>query len=341
MLFIVLTALISIIVTVMQSDHDSNGKGIASSESATVQAAMPVRSHPRASIAHTFSQDKPLKFQLPFLLEAAKNNDSYAACVLARALQICRQRDDEGESDAFLDAYASEYTATLNNEEVASLANAVAIREKKASAICDQIIASDQDIFDDIVYKSAQSGDPVSMRIFALQHDKRTMFGDPVAVSKLHIDRHNKYAEQMLNRAADAGDPIAIRSIYSVYATGVISTSFDKVKVRRDAVKSIAAYAALKSVDDYRLKARSRAGDIAQAEAYINESVSGFNQTDHIRLARLKEAYVRAYRTKKDLERSERRCSIPCRNKLAAIISYAEGFSSDHSSAQRQSGLRP
>ena len=292
-------ALLSIIAAIIHSDRDSNEKSMASLKVTAEQAAEPVRSHPRASFAYSFSQDNSLKFQLPFLLEAAQSNDSYAACVLARALQICRQRDSENESDFFLDAYPSEYTASLSDEEVASLANAVAIREKKASAICDQIVASDYEMFDEIVYKSARLGDPVSMRVFALQHDKRTMFGDPVAVSKLHVDRHGKYAEQMLNRAADAGDPVAIRSVYSVYATGVISTSFDKVKVRRDEVKSIAAYIALKAVDDYRLKARSSAKEIAQTEQNIHESVSGFSQADQIRLARLKEAYVRAYRAKR------------------------------------------
>ncbi|GEM_PF-1405538 len=253
----------------------------------------------RADIARSFSQNHSIKSQLRFLLEASKENDAYAACALARALDICRKRDADNEADVSLDAYASAHTASLSEQEVDSLANAIAIREKTASAMCDLLTDDEQKVFDEIVYKSAQLGDPTSMRIFALQDDKRTIFGEPVPVSKAHIDRHGMYAEKMLNLAAEAGDPVAIKAIYSIYATGAISTSFDRVKVRRDDVKSVAAYKALEAVGDFRLKARSSAGEIEQARKDIDETVSGFGQAEQIRLAKLKEKYVRAYRSKK------------------------------------------
>ncbi len=261
-------------------------------------AAAAYRDPPSRPLARFFP-DLPLKSQLKTLLEASRQGDRHSACVLARALQMCRNLDAGNESNVVLDAYTSKYAASLNDEEVASLAAAIAARETTASTTCAELAAGDYDALDDIVYESATMGDPVSMRMFALQQDKMTTFGDVIPVDRKLIDRHRLHAEAMLNRAAEAGDPVALRSIHSVYATGQIFTPFDKVKVPRDGVKSMAAYIALIDVDDYRLKATSTEDAIAQAKQDIAESLANLSQADQLRLATLRDAYVRAYRARK------------------------------------------
>ncbi len=249
--------------------------------------------------ARSFSQDSPLKFQLPLLQKAFNHQDAYATCVLARALQLCQQqRLGKGPEFAY-SSYANEYIASLSDKEMNALADALAASERTVSSSCNGLVDSDYEMLDDILYKSAQNGDPVSMREFALQNDKQTAFGVRVEASKQNIERHQKNAEKMLNSAAEAGDQVAIEALFWVYVTGMISTPLGDVKVQPDFAKAIAAYLALTAADEHRLKSTQSADEREQAKKFIDQQKDGLNHGDQIRLVKLQEAYIRAYRAKK------------------------------------------
>ena len=106
----------------------------------------------------------------------------------------------------------------------------------------------------------------------------------------------------MINRAADAGDPAALESIYFAYSADYFETGAKSSNLSRDNVKAIAAFHALLSVDDYYLKSRYTPYDFANAEKSIKRRVSMLSDSDRTRLTEMEDNYIRAYR-------SERRAS--------------------------------
>ena len=212
---------------------------------------------------------------------------------------LCKLREDiDVNYGISMARYSEDYIASLGEEEAAAMAKVVSERKKLIDASCVYIEKADFEKIDEALYRSAALGDPASMRLFALQGDKVNMFGEKQQMSRERADLHQKFAEQMLNGAADAGDPAAIKAIYSVYASGKIHTPAGDIEVRRDLVKSAAAYLALVSVNDFNLQATSQPQDFENAEKMIDIVLSRFGEADQIRLAKLESQYVIAYRKK-------------------------------------------
>lgn len=271
----------------------------ASSDGAPIKSSG--RPFPRGTsssiMAKAYSQYAPLKPQMSLFRHENGPKDKYAACVLSRALLLCKQRDDDDEEYGFPTyRYSSAYLASIDADEMDRLARVVAERKTLIASSCADMQEVDLRDFDDSLYRAAVLGDPASMRLFALQTDKTTAFGESRPVRIEHVDRHRKFAESMLNRAADTGDPAAIKAIHSVYASGGINTPIGNVQVRPDLVKSAAAYLALVSVDDYYLKSTLRPDDFAMAEETLDALLSRFGEAEQIRLAKLQNHYIEAYK---------------------------------------------
>jgi hypothetical protein len=254
----------------------------------------------RPKLSKSYSQRLPLKAQMTFLRKSAQEGDATSACILARAISVCREMKEDLDyyEDDISDNYSTQYLISMSDEEIKSIADNKSLREDISFPMCKEMTEFDLSDYDQIIFNAASHGDPVSMRTFALQSDKQTKFGDPVPVSKQLVHKHRQHAESMLNRAAEAGDSVAIQSVYASYATGGISTPFGEIEVRRDKVKAIAAYLALVAVDDFRLKSTTTSQDSAETEDWIRSNVAGLNQADQSRLSRLRDQYIRAYNSK-------------------------------------------
>ncbi len=233
-----------------------------------------------------------IKYQLPILRDAAEKGDSRAACILSHALLLCRQSD----TDSSLSRYSSDYLKSLSEKEVESSATGIASHESAVSAICEGIDQYDLEELDERIYQSAVLGDVRAMRIFAMQPNNQSSPQNSDERYNLHAERHNEYAESMINRAADSGDPAALESIYFAYSTDYFETGSNSSNLSRDTVKSIAAFRALLSVDDYYLKSRYTPYDFANAEKSIKRRVSMLSDSDRARLTEMEDNYIRAYR---------------------------------------------
>lgn len=189
--------------------------------------------------------------------------------------------------------------ASLSEKEADSLASAVASRESAASAICEGIDPYDLEEIDGRIYQSAALGDVGAMRIFSMQSYSQDGLLQLDERDHFKAERHSEYAESMMNHAADAGDPDALNAIFFSYSAGIIYTPFNKANLRVDPVKSIAAFRALLSVDEYFLKSRYSAHFFTEAEKSIKSRFAMLNDADKIRLAEMEDAYIRAYRAER------------------------------------------
>jgi hypothetical protein len=299
-------------MTVLRDSDSTGGSSVLDDKLPLPKLAVPTARSSIPSLpkgTRSYYPNAAIKNQLPDLRDAADKGDSHAACVLSRALVLCRNAAE----DLSLSRYSSHYLASLSEKEVDSFTSNLASNEGAVSEICRGINKSDLHDIGERIYQSAALGDKGAMYMFSAQSYSQDNFGEGNLLSDVLAQRHSQHAESMINDAADSGDPAALLSIYTAYSLGFIDTdSTRRVSFEVDIVKAIAAFRALLSVDDFYLKSRYSPYDFANAEKSIQHSMSMLDDADKVRLAKMEDAYIRSYRSK----RRARDVSEELRNEL-------------------------
>jgi hypothetical protein len=230
-----------------------------------------------------------VRLQLSTLMTDASRGNSYAACVLARSLDLCGRY----KQDLPIHEYSDEYLLSLDREELDAFSKALELREDRLSVTCIDISADDVRDSSQVLFRSALMGNHRSMEMFALLPQLPQDY-ESLAIKELQVP-HRLYAEKMLNRAAEAGSLNAISSVADAYGSGYIISAFDNIPVKQDDAKTIAAMRALIAIGGHALRKKMTPDDIASTQEWIQFAMSGMSQAELRRTADLESAYVRAY----------------------------------------------
>jgi hypothetical protein len=279
----------------MVSTSDLNNKNSSLSPSDYIRLAAASPKFDTSKKVRSYHPSAALKYQLPELENAADKGDPYAACILSRALLLCKNNG----SGSRLARFSSEYLASLSEKGVDSLSSVIASLESASSAICKDIGQYDFEEIDGRIYQSAAAGDVSAMLMFAMQSYNQSGLQQSVTRDQFNSKRHSEHAERMMSHAADTGDPDALNAIFFSYSVGLIHTPYNTIALRPDPVKAIAAFRALMKVDAYFLKSRYTAYFFSEAEKSIESTLSTLNDADKTRIAEMEDAYIRAYRAKR------------------------------------------
>lgn len=273
----------------LSSDYLMQGSASLKEPLLRATAASPLRFFDTARGYYPNAKIKP---QLPILRDAADNGDSYAACVLATALILCAKKDD----DSLLSRYPSSYLTSLTEKELGSLAASAVSYESKKNNICNGMTDYDFEDINERIYQAASYSNPRAMRIFAMHSNA---WGNPSHSDKrdyVLTDERRDLSEEMLNNAADSGDPDALLIINSVYLVGSIHTPYgSRIEVVKDPVKAIAAFSALESVNAYQLKSRLYKSDLEDIRLSLNREFENLSENDKNRLKKMEDIYRNAY----------------------------------------------
>ncbi len=234
----------------------------------------------RSARARSISYDAnaPLSSQLRALRRHADQGDRYAACILAFALDLCAR----GAERVITDDYAHTISEAVVDEAVDRMAVGMAFKERHALAC----IGMEEERYEDVdrrLLASALAGHVPSMRNFALLPSRpgRGVEGSDPELAQAH----RRHAERMLNAAAEAGDPQAVRAVHYAYAMGYITNGFDELPVEKDAAKT---YASLLVMSRH-----ARSEDVPAMQRAVAQSVETMAPAEFERFARLKSAYDR------------------------------------------------
>lgn len=232
--------------------------------------------------AHTVQQraliydpGSPLSPQLKFLRGLSDRHDPYATCVLAFALDLCARGPDR----MIVDDYAHADPASLDQKSINRMAENFEFRERYANTCA----GLDQSSFADMdrrLLQSARLGHVASMTRFALLPFRPgSNSEDPKSEFAL---AYRENAEAMLNRAAEAGDPEALRAIHNAYSNGYITSAMGTLEVEKDQAKSIAAYLAMSryaGIDDRKIMEQTIEREVAQMSS---AEVSRFSRLESL-----------------------------------------------------------
>lgn len=188
----------------------------------------------RLTLASIYDPDTALISQLGKLRALADRSNPYAACVLAWALDLCSKSPQlipVGE-------YSNMDLKNLDEETITNIAGSLEFQDGYEK-ICSGLVTDDLRDMDERLLQSARMGHVRSMTRFA-NFLPRPGSGLGHSTQDLSI-AHSRAAEKMLNAAAEAGDPEAIRGIYNAYSAGYISSEMGDVEVTIDIAKSLAA----------------------------------------------------------------------------------------------------
>jgi hypothetical protein len=226
----------------------------------------------------TYDANAPLSSQLRALRRHADRGDRYATCILAFALDLCAR----GADRIITGDYANTMTEAIADEAVERMAMDMAFKERHALA-CAGLEEERYEDIDQRLLGSALAGHVPSMRKFALLPSRPgSSIDDPHSE---FAQAHGRHAERMLNAAAEAGDPEAVRGVHYAYSLGYITSALGSLPVEKDAAKSFASLLAM---------ARHAATEDRLAmERGIAQSVESMTPADLSRFTRLKAAYDR------------------------------------------------
>lgn len=281
-----------------------------------VQASAPIKAYafplkPQANLPSGFSPDLALRTQLPVLKAAADRGNANAACVLARAADLC----GPNRYNLTLDEYPPHYLANLSDKNIEKFAQKLEFREKRMSALCSDIDPNDVGDANQRLLQSALAGNPRSMLKFALS---------PAEADKANKDKnknkkpsknnfsvaYRNYAESMLNAAAKAGDLEAIANVARAYAGGRIDSEIGSLRIQQDRVKSIAATRALALISQELEKQEMPSFYDTQGNKELEDGIrtvmGHMRPAERKRLAQLELAYFKAYQAAPKGDRFDR-----------------------------------
>lgn len=226
----------------------------------------------------TYDANAPLSSQLRALRRHADLGDRYATCILAFALDLCAR----GADRIITGDYASTMTEAVADEAVERMAMDMAFKERHALT-CAGLEEERYEDIDQRLLGSALAGHVPSMRKFALLPSRPgSSIDDPHSEFAQAYGRH---AERMLNAAAEAGDPEAVRGVHYAYSLGYITSASGSLPVEKDAAKSFASLLVMAR--------HARTEDRLAIEGKVARSMETMAAPDLSRLARLKAAYDR------------------------------------------------
>jgi hypothetical protein len=213
----------------IHAGHDADGVS-ASLPKFNLQAGLANRS--------IYTPEVSLELQLGALRKLSDGGSRYATCILAFALDFCSRGPDR----MIVDDSLSKDPSAMNEEDIERIAENHEFQKRYATT-CAEL---DTDSFVDMdqrLFMSAAMGSPRAMARFALLPDRPDSNGtDPNSPFALN---HRNNAESMLNKAAEAGDPDAIRGVYDAYSLGYITSAMEPLEVTKDPAKSLAALSVL------------------------------------------------------------------------------------------------
>ncbi len=181
-----------------------------------------------------YDPDSPLAPQLPFLRRLSDRNDPYATCILAFALDVCAR----GPERMIIETPINEAMANPDEKSVTRIAESMEFKERYAQ-MCGGLDKASLTDMDRRLLQSAELGHIRSMTRFALLPYRQG--GESENPNSGFSVAYRNKAESMLNKAAEAGDPEAIRGVYYAYAQGYITSAMGSHPIEKDAAKSLAA----------------------------------------------------------------------------------------------------
>lgn len=188
----------------------------------------------RRTLSSIYSPNTPLVSQLGKLRSLSDSSNPYATCVLAWALDLCSR----GPELIPIGEYSNADLRTLDEESVTRIAESLESSDRY-ELTCSGLVKDDLKDMDDRLLQAARMGHVRSMTKLA-QFPARSGSGLENSTQSFLV-AHRKNAELFLNKAAEAGDPDAIRGIYNAYSGGYISSDMGDVEVVIDTAKSFAA----------------------------------------------------------------------------------------------------
>jgi hypothetical protein len=214
--------------------------GIAAGEAGRDDRRVDARGVAGVPVAMAYDRDRPLSVQLEAFRQRADRGEPYATCVLALALDACVAHADRGDDNP-LGLASPDVLARGNERQIDAVSRELADYDdtEKMCAGLGQGAMLERDAR---LQRSARMGDPAAMARFAL---------NPVSAGTVNLkdlDRvveYRKTAVSMLDRAAAAGVPEALRGAYRAYSAGVLESAIGDVELRRDPAKAEAAGRAL------------------------------------------------------------------------------------------------
>lgn len=272
-----------------EDSSGQSGDAEASSVSAAAPGAFVVQSASTAPTipgmmrsplvrAITYDPDAPLSSQLRALRQHADLGDRYATCILAFALDLCAR----GADRIITDDYAQAMTEAIAEEAVDRMAAGMALEERHALQ-CAGLEGERYEDIDRRLLASALAGHAPSMRMFALLASRP---GRGVEDPDSEFARaHRRHAEAMLNAAAEAGDPEAVRGVHYAYAMGYITSAFGELPVEKDAAKVNASLLAMAR--------HAQPEDASAMESAVERAVEAMTPAEVERFSRLRSAYDR------------------------------------------------
>lgn len=234
----------------------------------------------RRMLSSIYNPNTPLVSQLRKLRSLSDSSNPYATCVLAWALDLCSR----GPELIPIGEYSDADLRTLDEENVTRIAKSLESQDRY-EMICSGLVTDDLKDMDDRLLQAARMGHVRSMTKLA-QLPPRSGSGLESSTQSFSL-AHQKNAEVLLNRAAEAGDPDAIRGIYNAYSGGYISSEMGDVKVAIDMPKSLAALRIISLNTDPQQK--------DEIEQGIAEALNGMDKAQHSRFDRYESVYRRAY----------------------------------------------
>ncbi len=152
-----------------------------------------------------------LGVQIGRLEGLADRGDPYATCVLAWALDMCMSNRSSVDPEDFIRGSDED----LDENEIEAVERKIEYRRAVDHA-CADVNAENFPRFGRRLFESAKTGSIRSMTRFAYAQGDFGQ-GDPEADASLS-NEYRENAEDMLNRAADAGDPEAILGVYHAFS---------------------------------------------------------------------------------------------------------------------------
>lgn len=243
--------------------------------------------HGSDSVDDIYDADAPLATQLHTLRALSDNRDPYATCVLAWALDLCARGTEHVSISEYYDADMK----NLDDKSINDIAMFFEYRQRRAT-LCSGLVETDLWDIDQRLLQSARMGHVRSMTLLA-QFPARAGSGLDTSTASF-LQAHREHAEDMLNRAAEAGDPAAIRETHDSYGRGYIISSLGDIKVEIDLAKSIAALQAI--------SLHANQEDRKELDQVVADAVAKMSPRQRLRFERLAAAYSRAYLGKRGAE---------------------------------------
>jgi hypothetical protein len=244
-----------------------------------------------AALSSAYVPNIPLKSQISGLARDADNGNTYSACILAAALDICHRQSES----AVLFDYPDTYLAGMREEQAESFALSVSSYEHRVSQMCAGVEAIDAHQRAHRLLKAAIAGHAGSIsRLFSL---RELSVDGPEPPDKSVAAAFRGNAERMLNRAAEAGEVRAIELVSFAYLTGNISSPLGSVSIRADELKALGASQALALIRDESKKRKIPFYDFDDREirANIESRIAQMRREELARFSGFVSLYYDAY----------------------------------------------